>query len=223
MYLMKKRFLITCCILLLLLSVCSVPSLASAEQTAVAPQEALQAYENVLLGNHRYLQCDPYDDLITEASMTEKISSWYGFTFDPPLMFLSFSVTDLDDDAYPELLLQLSGDFGYELLRYDAGAVYGYAFVARAMEAVTQEGEIHASNGANNFGWYRIRFSGEAMQTVVVCWQDDEEPDNFRYLLGDTECTQSEFEEMNESLWNKGSLLWTEYSPEAVSAAVEDF
>ena len=150
---MKKHSLIIGGLLFMLFVFCCFPGSVFAAEENVTPQDILQSYMDVVLGNRSYAQCNLYDERITEAVMTDTVSAWYGFSFDPPHTFTAFAVTDLDGDGNPELLLQLSEDFGYELLRYQNGQVYGFPFLARAMEAVTEDGEIHASNGADNFGW----------------------------------------------------------------------
>ena len=71
----------------------------------------------------------------------------------------------------------------------------------------------------------RVRFSGTEMRTTNICWKYDDglysEPAaGFRYYLGETECSQSEFTEQNEALWNKYSIMWIEYSLENLEYAV---
>ena len=147
---------------------------ANAGQTSAPAQDALQAYEDVLSGARTYLMCDTLENTVTEAMIQPDVSQWYGMIFEAPLHYAAYAVTDLDGDESPEVLLQLTDDFGFELLRYQDGLVYGYPFVARAMEGVTDEGDIHGSNGAANYGWYRARFNGPVMETTVVCWRYDE-------------------------------------------------
>lgn len=218
---MKKPNVRLFCLLLSLLLL--APLAAAASITAATPLEAALAYQAVLRGEQSYIRRSLYEDMVVEAVMTGEIADWYGYAFDTPLRFTAFAVTDLDLNGDPELLLQLSQDFGYELLRYDGGQVYGYGFVARAMEAVTLDGEIHGSSGAENFGWYRVEFSGEAMRTAVVCWKYDEESPEPRYMIGDTQSKREDFEAMNAALWGKEPVRFTEYSPEAVAQALAGF
>ena len=177
-------------------------------------------YRGVVTGEQSYRQVDPFEGTVTETLMTPAISHWYGYLFDPPLNVNAFAVTDLDKDGNPELLLKLSEDFGFELLRWYDGAVYGYPFVARAMEAVTVDGEIHASSGATNFGWLTLSFNGIDLSRPSVCWMSDEETDTFVCTIGGKIVTLEEFQALNETLWNKDMLEWTDYTPDALDAAV---
>lgn len=210
----QKRFVTTAYMLTALLLVCLGAGAAAQQEAAASFEEMQLAYQNVLMGAQSYIQCNSYDETYDEAVMQAEITRWYGFEFDPPLRFEAYSVTDLDMDGNPEILLRLSDDFGYELLRYEDGQVYGYPFFARAMEAVTTEGEIHGSSGAANFGWYKVAFSGEMMETVDVCWQYDDLDESIVYFIGDTEVSEGEFTAMNEALWEKDGIAWTEYAQE---------
>lgn len=207
-------------ILLALLIVCLGQGAAAMEQTPAAPKDMMQAYEDVMLGNRRYVQCNFYDDVVEEVFMQSEISLWYGFVFEVPIRFIAFSITDLDADGNPELLLQLSEDFGYELLRYQDGLVYGYPFFARAMEDVTADGDIHGSNGADNFGWYRAGFDAEVMETADICWKYDDLGPGIQFFIGDTEVTEAEFAARCDEIEAKERLTWTEYTLENLHAAV---
>lgn len=211
---MKKRcFTMTCFLVALLIGSLGLGA-AAADEPAVPTADMLRAYADVLSGTQSYIQCNIFDGVVEEAAMTDEIGQWYGFDFDPPARFIAFCVTDLDGDSNPELLMQLSDDFGYELLRYADGRVYGYPFFARAMETVTADGEIHGSNGAENFGWYWMSFGADhQLITTDVCWQYDDLGENIEYFIGNKEVSEGDFTALNEELWNRESLIWTVYTP----------
>ena len=198
-------------LLLLLLTL----STGSAQQAT--PADMLAAYRAVALGEQSYLQVDPYAETATEVTLTLDITQWYSYQFDVPKRFDAFAVTDLDKDDSPELLLKLSDDFGFELLRYFDGTVYGYPFVYRAMEAVTTDGEIHAASGASNFGWYALTFTDSAIEPAILCWVTDEDPEHLQYHIGDAEVSSEAFNAFNDSLWSKPVIAWTGFTPEALS------
>jgi hypothetical protein len=210
MRMMRNLGKLSACLMLALLISFLMSAAACAQQAAAPAQDVLQAYDEVLSGARAYLQCDTLENTVTEATMQHDINLWYGMIFEVPLHYAAYAVTDLDQDGSPEVLLQLTDDFGYELLRYQEEAVYGYPFVARAMEGVTAEGDIHGSNGADNYGWYRLRFNGPVMDTTVVCWRYDEQDPPARYMIGDREVPQAEFEACNDDLWTRNGLFWTD-------------
>lgn len=193
---------------------------ADGTREAITPRGMLSAYRSVVLGEQGYLQTDPFEGTAAEALMASDIGVWYGYRFETSLRYEAFAITDLDRDGNPELLLKLSEDFGFELLRWYNGTVYGYPFVARAMEAVTADGEIHASGGAANFGWVTIAFSGGELLRSSVCWMSDEATDTVIYTIGGAAVSESEFQTFNDALWKKDMIGWTDYTPEALEAAL---
>lgn len=207
-------------ILLPLLAACLGVAIALAEHTTVPPGDMMRSYQDVLMGKRSYLRCNHYDAIRRETYMQGDILEWYGFEFESPLRFVAFTVTDLDADGSPELVLRLSEDFGFELLRYGKGQVYGFPFVYRAMEELTASGEIHGSNGADDFGWYQVRFDDGKMETIELCWKHAEENDQHRYCIGDETVSESEFTEFCNGLRSKDRPIWEEYTPELLEAAV---
>ena len=224
---MKKCSIITLCLLFSLLLTTS--GAAAGEQTpateANTAQTMLQAYQRVLEGTESYFQynpdvnmlCDPGENMNTEAYMTDEITIWYDYMFGQPLHREAFAVTDLDADGAPELLLKLSNDFGFELLRAYDGNVYGYPFVARGMEAVTVDGDIHGSSGAGNFGWYRLSFTQAQLEPILLCWRDDTADPNEQYIIDNAIASEAEFTQRNETLWAKPLVAFTALTNAAIA------
>ncbi len=194
-----------------------------AEQVTVPPRDILQSYQDVLLGKRSYLQCNYYDDIYHETYIPSDILEWYGFEFELPLRFVEFTVTDLDADGFPDLILRLSEDFGFELLRYENGQVYGFPFVSRAMEEITTSGDIHGSSGADDFGWYQVRFYTEKMETFETCWKHAAENGRYQYVICNEEVSESDFTEFCDGLWRKDHVCWVEYTPENLNALIPDY
>ena len=180
----------------------------------------MQAYVRVVQGEDTYIQCNSYDGTMQEATLQTEIGEWYGYIFEIPLHFTAFSVTDLDADGSPELLLRLSDDFGFELLRYADGKVYGYPFFARAMEDVTVEGDIHGSNGADDFGWYQVIFGADHRMSIAeVCWKHDDLDGKYHYTVGDAEASENEFLAKRDEIEAKVRLHWIDFAPENIGTA----
>ncbi|HRX08283.1 MAG TPA: hypothetical protein P5559_03860, partial [Candidatus Limiplasma sp.] len=91
-------------------------------------------------------------------------------------------------------------------------------FVYRAMEAITTDGEIHADSGASNFGWYTLTFTDSTVEPALICWATDEDADHIQYYIGDAEVSGEAFQELNDSLWSKPMIAWTDFTPEALAA-----
>ncbi len=215
---MRNRSHAAMCLLLALLVMLTGHGAAAAGQSALPPEEAMQGYQVVLLGVQGYLQCGQDGDASRVAYLSGEFLEWYGFEFDAPLRYEEFCVTDLDADGSPEVILKLSEDFGFEALRYEGGRVCGYPFVWRAMEKITASGELHGSNGADDYGWYQVRFENEMMKTIELCWKHPLENGGYRYLIGENEVTEKDFEALNDSLWEKAGPDWMAFTPENIGS-----
>ena len=195
---------------------------AYTEQNTTAAYEAMQAYQNVITEKSTYIQCNQMDQQFTEAKFALKISAWYGYSFDKPLQYTNFCVTDLDADGMPEMILSLSDDFGFEMLRYEAGTVYGFPFVDRAMEDITLNGHIAGSNGAADNGWYRVRFSRNQYQTANACWQSTN-GDQQVYEVAGKQATKADFDACCRKIKQEKRPLWLKLNQKTLGTVVKKF
>ncbi|NLO15595.1 MAG: hypothetical protein GX123_06070 [Clostridiales bacterium] len=217
---MRNRFYVmTRSLLMLILLVLAIGNVL-AEETMISPSDMMQSYQDVLSGNRSYMQCNHYDGVYQEMVMPRDLFEWYGFEFEQPLRFEEFCITDLDRDGYPELILRLSEDFGFEVLHNENDQVYGFPFVYRAMEQITSSGDIHGSNGAEDYGWYQVRFDEEKMETLEICWKHSDGENQHQFYIGEEEVSESDFTEFCDGLWKESGPAWIEYTPENLDAAV---
>lgn len=195
---------------------------AMAEQQTVAIRDMMQAYEDVLAGKRSYIQCNQGEAVDREVFMPNEIDHWYGWIFESPLKFDTFCVADLDADGYPEIILELSDYFGFELLRYENGVVYGFPFVFRAMLDATLEGDIYGSSGAADNGWYKIRFFADRYEETETCRMQSN-GDDIQYFIGDTEVSSRDYRNYEDQIMQKKRPLWMEYTPDHIKVVVSSF
>ena len=205
-------------ILFMLLILAVLP--AFAVQNTTEAYEAMQAYQNVITGKSTYVQCNQLDQQCTEAKFATKIITWYGYTFDKALQYQDFCVTDLDADGMPEMILSLSDDFGFELLRYESGKVYGFPFVYRAMEDVTLNGHLAGSNGAADNGWYCVRFSKNQYQLANACWQSTSDGQQV-YEVAGQQATKADFDACCQKIQQEKRPLWLKLNQKTLSSVVK--
>lgn len=220
-----NRLIALCgCISLLL---CGTSALAEeAEPTAAAAvtaQEAMAAYEAVLLDDQPYVQTG---DGVGETAFSAQPVLWYGYELGGAYTFSRFCVTDLDADGLPEIILDLPDaegyTFGYELLRYEAGTVYGFAFGLRGMEEITREGDIATSDGAADNGWYTLRFAADRFEYVETCRMQST-GDTEQYFIGDDEVTREEYLAYDEQIRAKARPVWLEFAENNVRFVAAQF
>lgn len=216
-----KRFFVLLFLAMLVIS--TGLSSAMAEQPTISTKEMMQKYEDVMLGKSSYIQCNRYDDLYREATMPSEIHEWYGYEFEEPLKFEAFCITDLDGDGNIEIILKLSEYFGFELLRYENGQVYGFPFVYRAMEDITLEGDIHGSSGAADSSWYQLRFNAEKLEEIETCRMQSTGTADIQYFIGDKEVSEGEYTKFCETFEDNMRPIWVGFSQEQFKAVVSSF
>lgn len=209
------------------LLLCAAPALAEGTEPTAAPavtaQEAMAAYAAVLLDNQPYVQTG---DGAGETTFSAQPASWYGYELGGAYTFSRFCVTDLDADGLPEIILDLpdteGSTFGYELLRCEAGTVYGFAFGLRSMEEITREGDIATSSGAFDNGWYTLRFSADQVEYVETCRMQST-GGTVQYFIGEDEVTRDTYLTYINQLEEKEQPMWLEFTEENVRYVVSQF
>ncbi len=225
----KHSTLFAFSLIAILALILTLPALAESASTPtptatpIPPKAMMERYQDVLAGRHSYIQSNIDDMQITEAQFSSETRQWYGYEFETLMAFTAFCVTDLDADGSPEIILKLSDDFGFELLRYENGAVYGFPFVARAMIDITLNGDIYGSSGASDNSWYQIRFHEGLYTLTDTCRMQSTETGGVQYFIGDKEVSQNEYETFISGFADKARPTWIEFSAENFADVVSRF
>ncbi len=217
---MKKVFALSAAAVLAAVLLFAGYHFSAAAQSPAPSGEILQAYREVLAGSRSYVQCNIYDGITGEAYLPGEIRQWYGFAFENPLRYNAFCIADMDGDGSPEIILRLNEDFGFELLRYENGLVYGFPFVYRAMEDITAGGDIHGSSGAEDYGWYRVRFLAGTMETQEICWKHVDENYSFHWTVDGKDVPEEAFVKRYDEISAQTRLAFTEYTQANLDAAM---
>lgn len=214
------RLVMICAALLLLF-----PALASAEAAADPLKTMMQSYQNVVLGNSGYCQGGRYqsDGCDEYTSLRDWFTPFYRAN---NMAFSRFCITDLDADGYPEVILEIADSegypFDYELLRYENGVVYGFAFGIRGMQQITLSGDVETSDGASDNGWYTLTFSGSDFSYVETCRMQSTNGYE-QYFIGDSEVTRSEYMAFTDEIQSRQEPTWFAYSDDNFDAIVAKF
>ncbi len=207
--------------LVCLLALLPCAAFASAGDDA---KTAMRAYEEVLSGNRSYVQCGENGN--GEGYFAGSVSVWDGYESNAAFTYKRFCVTDLDADDSPETLLELWDSegypFGYELLRFENGAVNGYCFVLRALEEITLEGDVYASDGAGDNGWYTLFFQGADVQRIETCRMQSVNGYE-QYFIGENEVTESEYLRFTGEIESRKRPTWFDFTAGNVAYVVSQF
>ncbi len=78
------------------------------------------------------------------------------------------TVADLEQDGVPEVVCARSNDWGYVILRYNDGEIYGYEEVFRGLLCLKTDGSFCGSGGANFTQFGTMTFDGTNMKMDVA-------------------------------------------------------
>lgn len=189
----------------------------------ISPKVMMSRYQEVVKGTHSYIQCNPFDNTAAQALFTTEFKQWYGYEAEKPFTYTAFCITDLDADGSPEIILKLSDDFGFELLRYENNAVYGFPFVARAMIDITLNGDIYGSSGALDSSWYQIRFHEGQYAMQDTCRMQSTSSGGVQYFVKDKQVEKATYESFVKGFADKKRPTWMEFSLDNFAAVVSKF
>ncbi len=134
-----------------------------------------------------------------------------------------FTVVDLDRDQVPEVVLCLamgngSNDYvGFEILRYQDGAVYGYALWYRAFMQLKTDGTFSFSGGAGDYGFGTIAFTETAYTIDKITYCESTNP-NSSYFVNHERAVRDEFLSAFDRFEKAEEAPWYELTPENIAA-----
>lgn len=119
---------------------------------------SLSAYKSVLQNNAVFFSTDAKKDLNIDQ-LNQSVSNDSSVT----VKVTRFAIVDLDNDGTPEVILWLTVNnndyYGFEVLRYQDGVVYGYTLWYRAFMNLKADGTFSFSSGAADSGFGTIKFT----------------------------------------------------------------
>ncbi|MGI6668952.1 MAG: hypothetical protein ACOX4M_05905 [Acetivibrionales bacterium] len=119
---------------------------------------AISAYYSVLQNKAPFFSIDAKKD-INIAQLNLAVSS----DSSVKAKVTKFAIVDLEKDDVPEVVLWLAvngnDDFGFEVLRYHDGVVYGYTLPYRSFMDLKDDGTFSFSGGAADYGFGTVKFT----------------------------------------------------------------
>ena len=171
----------------------------NADQSNVLPHEgAKECYKAILIDNANFISTDLQNQ---ELNLTEikKIITDDEITVN----ITQFAMLDLDSDGQNEIVLwiQINGisDYGFEILRYQNGAVYGYTLPYRELMNLKTDGTFLFSGGAADYGIGKVKFSENGytvnQQSYSESQYDSNNELNVQYFVNGESCSEEAFQE----------------------------
>ncbi|MDE6673355.1 MAG: hypothetical protein K2K19_00880 [Acetatifactor sp.] len=147
---------------------------------------------------------------------------WEGLLRDQPFGFpeqktiCRFAVVDLDGDTVPEVVLEIEGYYGYLILQYNEGQIYGNEAYYRAMENLRENGAFISSDGAFDNTIEKLFFVGD---TYITDSKIHRELSNYgnRYHIDDILISESGHDRVDALVGEIPEVEWHDYTEETVT------
>ena len=203
----------------------------SGQEEASAPQEDGQSplssgesLKAVLLDNRDFISTDMQNNKINLANIKEVVTDDDSIT----VAANKFAILDLNNDGEREVILwiQINGisDFGFEILRYQEGDVYGYTLPYREFMDLKTDGTFIFSGGAADSGIGRLQFTGNGYAVERLYYSESQyNSDNeleVEYIANETPYSEEEFNDDMSRQGEKDSVRWYDLTDDNVRAAL---
>jgi len=192
----------------------------NAEQPPVP--SPLRAYQSVLQNKAEFFSTDINGNLnISQLSQT--ISS-EEVTVD----VTSFAVIDIGHGGTPAVILSLNvngNDYGFEVLSYQDGTVYGYTFSGRQFGDLRTDGSFVASGGASDVGICTITFDKSTYSIDKFTFCESSTDSNYNisvsYFVNHQSATEDEYNAAF-SRWQKiPHVTWYDFTDDNVKTMLK--
>lgn len=182
--------------------------------------------KSVLLGTSDFISTDLGGQSLSVSEIGQTVTDDESTTVN----ISQFTVIDLDGDGNDEVVLWLQideiNDYGFEVLHYRDGAVYGYTFVYRAFMDLKEDGTFSFSSGAADSGIGRLTFSDDGYSFDMIANSQSEYDSNneliIQYFADGEPSTENEFNNIINSQDGKADVQWYDFSASNLSAVLSN-
>lgn len=191
------------------------PSDKQVTESSPSTEPWTEAYINVLQNAATFFSTDSNSNLSIDQ-LNQSISDDSSVT----VKATKFAVVDLDNGGAPEVILWLNVNnddyYGFEVLRYHDGVIYGYTLWYRAFMELKVDGTFSFSSGAADNGFGTVRFTENIyiFDGITYC-RPDESNDNQKiaYFVNNREnATEDEFQSAIDKQSEKTDVTWYDFT-----------
>ncbi|MEA4893878.1 MAG: hypothetical protein VB064_01300, partial [Oscillospiraceae bacterium] len=137
-----------------------------------------------------------------------------------------FAIVDLDNDDTPEVILWLTVNnddyYGFEVLRYHNGVVYGYTLWYRSFMNLKADGTFSFSSGAADYGFGSVEFTEKPYSIEKITYSESSyDPNNnmnISYFVNHESATEDEFQSAFNRQSEKADATWYDFTDDNIEA-----
>lgn len=183
------------------------------------------AYKSILLGKSNFICTNLANESLNISEIGQAVTDDDSVT----VSATKFTVMDIDGDGEDEAVLWLQinniSDYGFEILHYQNGEIYGYTLQYRAFMNLKTDGTFLFSGGAADSGIGKMIFSetGYSVNTQAYSQSgyDTNNELNVQYFINDESCSEDEFNDILSGQEQKADVEWYDLSENNINAILQ--
>lgn len=230
---MKRRFYQLLFILVIILGIggckntkqmppASTESLLSPRPSDKSP---MSEYQSILQNKSHFFNVDAKKDLNINQ-LNEAVSDDSSVKVE----VRKFTIVDLDKDDQQEVILWLAvnnnDDFGFEVLSYQDGVIYGYTLTYRAFMNLKDDGTFSFSSGAMDYGVGTLEFTDEGYTVDMISYSESDYDSNndpdISYFVNHESATEEDFLLAINKQSEKTGVVWYDLTDDNIESLLSE-
>ena len=193
------------------------------------PEQSLELEENnyksILLGRSNFLCTNLANKSLNIIEIGQAVTDDDSITVNAT----KFTIIDIDGDGEDEAVLWLQinniSDYGFEILHYQNGEIYGYTLQYRAFMNLKTDGTFLFSSGAADSGIGKMAFSETGHSVNAQAYSQSEYDSNnefnVQYFINDESCSEDEFNDVLNRQEQKADVKWYDLSENNINTILQ--
>ncbi len=193
------------------------------------PEQSLELEENnyksILLGKSNFICTSLENKSLNISEIGQAVTDDDSVT----VSATKFTIIDIDGDGEDEAVLWLQinniSDYGFEILHYQNGEIYGYTLQYRAFMNLKADGTFLFSGGAADSGIGKMTFSETGYSVNAQAYSqsgyDSNNELNVQYFINDESCSEDEFNDVLNGQEQKADVEWYDLSENNINATLQ--
>lgn len=192
-----------------------IESVPKPQEHTISP--VAEAFKAVLLSEETFSCTDK-----TPYGNTDVIYQYDGYLSEilidgEPLVTPRFAIVDLDGDTVPEIVLEIEDYYGYVVLRYRDGEVFGNIAGYRTMSNFKEDGSFDSSGSSSDYSTGKMLFIGDTFIT-----SDELHFFYSSHYIDDVLVPQETWDEYVAAYEATSNVVWHDFSEESMEQWFED-
>jgi len=143
---------------------------------------------------------------------------------------IKLAIADLENDEIPEVILWLDVNtneyYGFEVLRYRDGVVYGYTLPYKSFMDLKDDGTFSFSSGAADSGFGKVKFTenGYSIDKITYSESSDNSGNNqiTSYFVNNQSASEEDFLSAINKQSDKTAITWYDFTDENIEKLLSE-